>query len=253
MMEAIRMSLASEEERRRKEEKEIRKEAKKREKEAKKAEKAMRKNGIYSSSQTNSAIFSSSAVSRVDSSSSSVITEEQTGGNKGKGVDRTSPTAVAAGADSTGENAAQSATRDVDPSSAEPSRPSHLRHMSNASSSSSSCLESGTGEQSASEPQPSDANSATEPMFNFRSLASVIGDEEKAEAAEHVENSVQQSSATNSSTAEVAETEAPKPTKENDADNIAAIESNTVQNPATEMVPKEINAHLVEVPGEAAV
>ncbi|CRG91438.1 Protein sip5 [Talaromyces islandicus] len=254
MMEAIRMSLASEEERRRKEEKEIRKEAKRREKEAKKAEKAMRKNGIYSSSQTNSAIFTGSAVSRIDSSSSSVLNEEHSGGNKGKGVDRTSPTAAVAGTDSISENATQPANRDADPStSAEPSRPSHLRHMSNASSTSSSCLESGIGEQSTSEPQPSDSNSATEPMFNFRSLASVIGDEEKAESAEHVEHTVQQSSATNSSMAEVAEAEARKPTKENDADKVTSIESNSTPNQAAEMVPKEINAHLVEVSGEAAV
>jgi hypothetical protein len=254
MMEAIRMSLASEEERRRKEEKEMRKEAKRREKEAKKAEKAMRKNGIYSNSQTNSAIFTSPAVSRVDSSSSSVLTEEQSGGNKGKGVDRTSSTAAVAGAESTGESAAGTANRDVDPStSAEPSRPSHLRHMSNASSTSSSYLESGAGEQQPAEPQPSDSNSGTESMFNFRSLASVIGDEEKAESAEHVEDTVQQSSVTNTSTAEAIETEAPKPNKENDADNIAPMESESPQNPTTGMVPKEINAQLVEVSGEATV
>lgn len=253
MMEAIRMSLASEEERRRKEEKEIRKEAKRREKEAKKAEKAMRKNGIYSSSQTNSAIFTSPTVSRVDSSSSSVFTEEQFGGNKGKGVDRTSPTAATAGADSTGESAAGTANRDDPSTSAEPSRPSHLRHMSNASSTSSSYLESGAGEQQPSEPQPSDSSPGTESMFNFRSLASVIGDEEKAESAEHVEDTVQQSSVPNSSTADAAETEAPKPSKEDDADNIAPIESDTPQEQTTGMVPKEINAHLVEVSGEAAV
>lgn len=253
MMEAIRMSLASEEERRRKEEKEIRKEAKRREKEAKKAEKAMRKNGIYSSSQTNSAVFSSPTVSRVDSSSSSVITEEQSGANKGKGVDRTSPTAATAGADSTGESAAGTANRDDPSASAEPSRPSHLRHMSNASSTSSSYVESGAGEQQPSEPQQSDSNTGTESMFNFRSLASVIGDDEKAESAEHVEDTVQQSSVPNSSTAEAAGTEAPKPSKEDDADNIAPIESDSPQEPTARMVPKEINAHLVEVSGEAAV
>ena len=46
MMEAIRLSLASEEERRKKEEKEARKDAKKKDKEAKKAEKVARKAGI---------------------------------------------------------------------------------------------------------------------------------------------------------------------------------------------------------------
>jgi hypothetical protein len=90
-------------------------------------------------------------------------------------------------------------------------------------------------------------------MFNFRSLASVIGDEEKAESAEHVEDTVQQSSVTNTSTAEAIETEAPKPNKENDADNIAPMESESPQNPTTGMVPKEINAQLVEVSGEATV
>ena len=47
LMEAIRLSLASEEDRRKKEEKEAKKEAKKKEKEAKKAEKAAKKSGLY--------------------------------------------------------------------------------------------------------------------------------------------------------------------------------------------------------------
>ncbi|KAF2280215.1 uncharacterized protein EI97DRAFT_498454 [Westerdykella ornata] len=84
MMEAIRLSLAAEEERKRKEEKEAAKEAKREEKkkakEAKKAEKASRKSGLFSAS----------------NSSSNLHAQEEPSGSssgKGKGVDRSGGTA----------------------------------------------------------------------------------------------------------------------------------------------------------------
>ncbi|KAH8690822.1 hypothetical protein BGW36DRAFT_306395 [Talaromyces proteolyticus] len=249
MMEAIRMSLASEEERRRKEEKEARKEAKKREKDAKKAEKSMRKNGIYSNSQTNSTLFSSGTFSRVDSSSSSVTGEEQSSGNKGKGVDRASAVAEESVDVTTSQTQSDNRTDAIQPSPTEPSRPSHLRHMSSASSTSSSFLESGAGEQLATGAQPSESNAALEPMFNFRSLAAVIGDEEKAEAAEHVEDSIQQSSDSKPSVSEQKEAAAEPVTNP----DVAAIGSEPAQNSIAGMAPKEINPHLIEVSREATV
>lgn len=263
MMEAIRMSLASEEERRRKEEKEIRKEAKKREKEAKKAEKIMRKNAGYSNSQASLALRSSGTSSRVDSSSSSIMGEEVTSSDKGKKVDRTAsaPTVTASNnaesVDATAPSARQLLSRtDSDsftqPSPTEPSRPSHLRHMSTASSTSSS-FETGTAENPDS--GEGSSNPALEPMFNFRSLAAVIGDEEKAngvaEHAEHVEDAAQQQSSTKSiptisktppiedqnSTTSPMNTQSPIPSQD-------AVHS---------IAPKELNAHSVEVSRETTV
>lgn len=101
------------------------------------------------------------------------------------------------------------------PSPTAPEKPSHLRHMSNASSPASSFIESvpgslrnefhGHGSSSSLDtPNASGTNSAsnagntaengepngTEPMFNFRSLAAMIGhdEEDKEDAAKHIEH-----------------------------------------------------------------
>ncbi|KAE8141462.1 protein sip5 [Aspergillus pseudotamarii] len=203
MMEAIRLSLASEEERRKREEKEAKKEAKKREKEAKKAEKSARKTGLYSTNASGSALDVPTGLGRVASSTSSVIGEESTPVGKGKEVDRVSPdapvdaTPTCSGTASGSMNAVyppanltdqhQSMQSSIPQSSSrELSKPSHLRHVSSASSSFSSLVESMSGDHAGT----TEGNgSSTEPLFNFRSLAAVIGDEDKRdESAEHVEN-----------------------------------------------------------------
>ncbi|PIG69073.1 C2H2 zinc finger protein [Aspergillus arachidicola] len=203
MMEAIRLSLASEEERRKREEKEAKKEAKKREKEAKKAEKSARKTGLYSANASGSALDVPTGLGRIASSSSSVIGEESTPAGKGKEVDRASPdapidaTSTCSGTASASMNVVyppmnladqhQSMQPSVPQSSPrELSKPSHLRHVSSASSSFSSLVESMSGDHTGT----TEGNgSSTEPLFNFRSLAAVIGDEDKRDAsAEHVEN-----------------------------------------------------------------
>lgn len=262
MMEAIRMSLASEEERRRKEEKEIRKEAKRREKEAKKAEKSMRKNAAYSNSQASLALRSSGTSSRVDSSSSSIMGEDATNSDKGKKVDRT---ATASNDAESADASATSSTRQLlsrndsdsftQPSPTEPSRPSHLRHMSTASSTSSS-FETGTAENPDS--GAGSSNPALEPMFNFRSLAAVIGDEEKAngvaEHAEHVEDAAQQQSSTTNiptiSKTPPIEDDAHQNTTTPPVDTRSHIPS---QDSVHSIAPKELNAHSVEVSRETTV
>jgi hypothetical protein len=246
MMEAIRMSLASEEERRRKAEKEAKKEAKRKEKEAKKAEKAARKNTVYGQNPSSSALMSSSTFSRAESSSSSVL-EEPTPASKGKGVERVSPAEAESGPSSSSPQLAN--RTDLDPSShvspVEPPRPSHLRHISNASSASSSFIDSPSGEQIGSGTPPSGANPALEPMFNFRSLAAVIGDEEKrdgsAEHAEHVDDAVKPQAENSAAPAEV----------ESTSDKAVAIESQHPQEGADGLVPKELAAQSVEITREA--
>ena len=218
MMEAIRLSLASEEERRKREEKDAKKEAKKKEKENKKAEKAAKKSGVYpSSSNTSTTAFS-------DPHQSS-----------GKGKSYWSVPSL-------GESAGDLATPTSDPQShleraraqiqnegsplpspnlynPDPYRPSHLRTQSNVSSSASS-MEGGSPPgsllQDPREPgssldgspagsrinipgtglsqdtfmsgTPPGGGAGTEPMFNFRSLAAMVGDDEKNKEIKHMEN-----------------------------------------------------------------
>ncbi|KAJ6147431.1 hypothetical protein N7497_009413 [Penicillium chrysogenum] len=197
MMEAIRLSLASEDERLRREEKEARKEAKKREKEkekeAKKADKVARKTGLYSNNASASAldVLGESSLGRGNSSSSSVIGEgvigeEIAAGSKGKGVDRALPSTAEETNPPTLLDPAAPASQPADQS--EPSRQPHLRQVS-ASSSVSSVMETNP-EDGADGPAAGQGNTnSLEPMFNFRSLAAVIGDEEKVDdSAEHVED-----------------------------------------------------------------
>jgi hypothetical protein len=259
MMEAIRLSLASEEERRKKAEKEAKKEAKRREKESKKAEKAARKHGFYSNNASSSALDvpSDARLGRVTSSSSS-ITGEDTSPGKGKEVDRASPPAAAAPSQSNTEIASDSMIINphpnlveqgssaqpsmAQPSPREPPKPSHLRQVSSASSSFSSLVES-TGEDHSG---AYDGNaSSTEPMFNFRSLAAVIGDEDKGdETAEHVEDTSSKPSAEGSasSAAPVANEMSGQSTAP--ADPIAV---GTVAEDRDCLMPKELETRSVEI------
>ena len=226
MMEAIRLSLASEEERRKREEKEAKKEAKKKEKEDKKAEKVARKGGMYSSSANPSS-------GTLDSAHSGPITV-----GKGKGV------AQATGEESSSdlnlplsrsaphlEFSSDTAQTYLERSRANlndgtsspgfpsaPYRPSHLRTLSNASSSSSSIIEfapenvgdsrsslepspnvsglhlSTPGEESSISSTPAGGGAGTEPMFNFRSLAAIIDEDKKREQfVEYADNDPQAS------------------------------------------------------------
>ncbi|MCJ1250801.1 SNF1-interacting protein [Trapelia coarctata] len=226
LMEAIRLSLASEEERRKKEEKEAKKEAKKKSKEEKKAEKAARKGGPYPPSTNQS-------TTTLESPQSGIIPSDN---GKGKGVQLEGParsvesdlptllTSSAPLDDPSGENGlahlertrAQLTMSDApSPYGSIPYKPSHLRTLSNVSSSTSSIADSlrgmpkvgGSSSSFEASPNTSGINiphagiqesfrSATppgtstglEPMFNFRSLAAMIGTEEIGESASTAEH-----------------------------------------------------------------
>lgn len=247
MMEAIRLSLAAEEERKRKAEKEAAKEAKKKAKEDKKREKKERK--VYGSGPSSA---SGSALSlslpglgrRRGNSGASQLQREITpedaepSNPKGKGVDRsvtsapsgTAPIDVTPSASRSHhgipgarhlDTATLSAVSDLhqpSPSPTAPDKPSHLRQMSNASSPASSFMESVPGSlrneflhhgssSTLDSPNASgihleghsngtldggDASGSAGPesMFNFQSLAAMIGKddkEDKEDAAKHVE------------------------------------------------------------------
>ncbi|KAI1373082.1 hypothetical protein F4677DRAFT_430185 [Hypoxylon crocopeplum] len=211
MAEAIRLSLADEEERRRKAEKEARKEAKKREKEERKA--AKKRGDVYGGSGSASASSlslglrrrrgnSSASNLRVEASVAAASsaaagpvpsgsTDQAPGsasasaGDKGKAIDR-----------SENEERQTGSTSNVSlpiPMPSQPSRgSSHLRQMSNASSISSSGVDSMPGSYSGKnlgadgdDPRSSGLslaahsdegeNANSEPMFNFRSLAEMVG------------------------------------------------------------------------------
>ncbi|KAL3494222.1 hypothetical protein BJX62DRAFT_52696 [Aspergillus germanicus] len=257
MMEAIRLSLASEEERRKREEKGARKEAKKREKEVKKAEKMARKAGLYSNNASSSALESPSdaRLGKVASSSSSITGEDTASSGKGKAVERaSSPTGNAdqtnsAGSDDVSPGVAeylqpQSSSSGPPSTLREPSKPSHLRHVSSASSSS-SLVESMAEEHGSSSQTGEGTSSSTEPLFNFRSLAAVIGDEDKPdESPEHIEDTT-----TPRSIVEGSASNAPGPagepsTPEADA---AMQEGQRVEENQESFIPKEIEARSVEI------
>jgi len=172
MMEAIRLSLAAEDERKRKAEKEAAKEAKKKAKEEKKKEKKEKK--IYGSgaSSANGSTLSLSLPGlgrRRGNSGASNLAKEVTpetaepSDSKGKGVDRSisgaatsAPMDVSRGESSTGhgfpgvrhldtQTLTSIGDRQSSPSPTAPDKPSHLRQMSNASSPASSIMESNPG------------------------------------------------------------------------------------------------------------
>jgi hypothetical protein len=198
MAEAIRLSLADEEERRKKAEKEARKEAKKREKEERKA--AKKKGEVYGSGSASASSLSLGLGRRRNNSGTSNLRVEASVAaatasaaqgpepsspthDKGKGVER-------GNADEMSTATAGSSPIQPIPISQVPRGMSHLRQMSNASSISSDGLDSMHGSYSgrsggAEDPhgsalslegQSSQGDSAgSEPLFNFRSLAEVVG------------------------------------------------------------------------------
>jgi hypothetical protein len=198
MMEAIRLSLASEEERRKKEEKDAKKKAKKEEKEQekqrKKEEKAARKSSLFTMNSNGDGASSTMERSRSNLSS---LADEDIASGKGKGIERTStpPIGITRPDDETprpylpsmslSETSQESLAPSIPiPSSAEPFRRSHLRQMSNASSAASSIGEPAGSYPGSGTPPPG----SLEPMFNFQSLAAMIGEEEKADGPSHVED-----------------------------------------------------------------
>ncbi|KAF2191140.1 hypothetical protein K469DRAFT_808234 [Zopfia rhizophila CBS 207.26] len=234
MMEAIRLSLAAEEERKKKEEKEAVKEAKKEEKkkvkEAKKAEKAARKSGFF-------------PAPNLDADSDMHATGPSSATGKGKAVDRsggfagfnplTEPTSTVNASSSKDDpqrhleqsraqiqnqtSSTSNTTSSFDPFAEQPSHRRALRGLSNASSSASSAeslhgsLRQGSqgfgASASSFEASPNASGLSlnrdetsphgtpgTEPMFNFRSLAAVITNEDSKRdddsSAQHTENVV---------------------------------------------------------------
>jgi hypothetical protein len=204
MAEAIRLSLVAEEERKKKEDKEARKEAKKKEKQEKKAQKAARK-GSYQSSRNNSSSTLAGENAQVSSTSND---------GKGKGIER----AEAVSAGSKNGSSGESSSSVLGLPHLPPSEPlswtyhsgdethtrggSHLRKVSNVSSSDSSIMDSlpsamehpvGRLDVSKSAQESSsraaDSSSDGEPLFNFRSLASMIGEEEKTGDSSHSQHS----------------------------------------------------------------
>ncbi|KAM0265389.1 hypothetical protein ACHAQJ_000231 [Trichoderma viride] len=208
-MEAVRLSLAAEEERKRKVEKVLQKEAKKREKEREKAErKALKKQGKdpYGgglSGASGSSLSLGLGRKRGNSAASNLRLEAtmqaasqsskgsdipdhdrkaESAGDKGKGVDR-GPQPQSGATETTSSTSLPIPT----PSSR---GGSHLRHMSNASSLGSSLADSPSGSYSGQGLADSDATkrqsmgnrsdsgdgeTESEPMLNFRSLAEVVG------------------------------------------------------------------------------
>lgn len=155
MMEAIRLSLVSEDDRRKKDDKEAKKESKRKEKEQKKAEKAARK-GLYSGYSTDSVHSTGerACTGRPISRGEPVMS------GKGKNVDRTGyspassvnegPSAIPVIRQTTAGDS-RSPTRSSEALSTSPHlgvegyRKSHLRHVSNTSSMDSPFIESTPG------------------------------------------------------------------------------------------------------------
>jgi hypothetical protein len=233
MMEAIRLSLAAEDERKKKEEKEAAKEAKKEDKkkakEAKKAEKAARKSGFFLPSNQDG------AEDEAASSSSAA--------GKGKAVDRSGGYSSL---DPMTESSKDFSQRHLEHSRAQiqrevsntgssppfepgPEQTSHraaLRNLSNASSSVSSFADSleqnqalgasssfgpspnASGISLDAEETPPQGTPGTEPMFNFRSLAEVITKEDGKDEnnAHHIEDVAESQAAATSSSQDEATT-----------------------------------------------
>lgn len=233
MMEAIRLSIASEEERRKREEKEAKREAKKKEKESKKAEKSARKAGVYQTSAHQSSTAFEHPANDIHSPHDSIPLDI----GKLKGVEQADTNHSSAGSSnadlsssivnppSTADTLVESTQVHLERARAQlqphdtlssntiynsnPYRPSHLRTLSNASSAISSIEDHGPGSlnpdfhrsNSSFEASPNSSGTnivlrgstqdtllsgtppgggaGMEPMFNFRSLAAMVGDEEK--------------------------------------------------------------------------
>lgn len=230
MMEAIRLSLAAEEERKKKEEKEAakgaKKEEKKKAKEARKAEKAARKSGFFptpTDADESSYAASSAAASKgkaVDRSGECVafnpLTESTSTVDASSSKEDPQRHLEQSRAQIQNQSSSTNISSPFDPFSEQPTHRSALRSLSSASSSASSFAESyqgslrGTGNGgfgasgSSFEPTPNasglslgreehsqQSTPGVEPMFNFRSLAAVMTDEDKKDdndKVQHIEN-----------------------------------------------------------------
>jgi hypothetical protein len=206
-MEAIRLSLASAEEERKKQEKEDAKKAKKEEKQrskdAKKAKKEERRRG--SNTGLYAASFNESQASGLSAEAAGAV-----GAGKGKAPASSTPSPEPASSSKTPRDDPQAFLEQSRANIASaplpvPAPPPHrqvLRHLSSTSSVSSlndsgdtSPNASGLALDATTSPAAtgpySETPPSTEPMFNFRSLAAVIGTEEDGEgkpAVEHLEN-----------------------------------------------------------------
>jgi len=200
MAEAIRLSLADEEERKRKAEKEARKEAKKREKEERKS--AKKRGEVYGSNSASASSLSlglgrrrnnsGAANLRVEASVAAAATASAAQGSEPGSPTHDKGKAVERGISQEGSTLTTASS----PSLPIPSGPqiprgsSHLRQMSNASSISSSGIDSMPGSytckgRAMDDPHGSGLslgaqsdegeNASPEPLFNFRSLAEVVG------------------------------------------------------------------------------
>ena len=216
-MEAVRLSLASEEDRKRKEEKALRKEAKKREKEEKKAAKKQGRSpyeGTPSGGASGSSLSLGHFGRKRGNSAASHLRMEATvqGATQASKSGDTSPTPETKGCQKPDENVSGDKGKGVDrvvgsdPSASEASPPlgslpiptsrggSHLRQISNASSLGSSSVDTPSGSYSgqgyqgpeggsprasgmsvSGQSEDGDRDTGSEPMFNFRSLAEIVG------------------------------------------------------------------------------
>ncbi|KAK1711563.1 hypothetical protein CaCOL14_010314 [Colletotrichum acutatum] len=229
-MEAVRLSLAAEEERKRKQEKAERKEAKKRDKEERKALKKQDRQSVYGpgqSSASGSSLSLGLGRRRGNSTTSNLRVEATLQGAQTTSAGPSAETSPVASSTPVGSTLAltsapssapsskgkaverpavetQSSESSFQSTSTTPSLPipttsrgpSHLRQMSNASSISSSLADSAAGSfsnQAYLDPRASELSVGnrseegdrdnTEPMFNFRSLAEMVGvDIENGEA-----------------------------------------------------------------------
>ncbi|KAK7223085.1 hypothetical protein V2G26_011088 [Clonostachys chloroleuca] len=211
-MEAVRLSLAAEEERKRKDEKAYRKEAKKREKEEKKAQKRQAShpyNGTSSGASASSLSLSGFGRRRDNSGASNLRVEATIqGASQTSKTGESSPaletksTSVASSTDAgpaskgkavdRGSSSPETATTPDEtpapgplpvPAGGPPRGMSHLRQMSNTSSLGSSGVDTPSGSYTGGHASDSNENSQAnrsddvdhEPMFNYRSLAEMVG------------------------------------------------------------------------------
>ena len=195
LMEAVRLSIAAEEERQRKEEKALRKEAKKRMQAERKAQKKQGKSpyGEHGSGASGSSLSLGGLGRKRGNSGASALRVEATisgASQAGDSSPATEPGTPCEGPATKGKGVDRGTEGSEEHSSALPipnaSRGgSHLRQLSNASSIGSSLADTPTGsytgaglagpDGTASRDGEGERNNDSEPLFNFRSLAELVG------------------------------------------------------------------------------
>ncbi|KAK2741571.1 SNF1-interacting protein [Myotisia sp. PD_48] len=175
MMEAIRLSLASEEERRKREEKEAKKAARKREKDSKKAEKLSERLFLPGNIAQDTATARSVGHDEAINDPEGIIAGEgkDKGKDKGKGVDR--PDAASAELYAVPSHLSEvPLLLAVETDASASLSKLQLRDPSSASSSNSSFVESTIGDQIGT--GSNCQNSTIDPVFSFHSLAAMVGE-----------------------------------------------------------------------------